>query len=179
MKLNRLLPCLAATIAGLLVPLTVVHGQTTTTLATGSITCKMLSWDPVTEQPTTPTSTFDQAALQKHVVVGDTGATVVSYGVLSRWGTDAEVMYSILIGDLIPVGTTVAPISGSFLGYDAGSWYIDYDELGQLTFKLDGKGRLTVTGTSFAAPPSRFISVVSPAPIPFFGTCTWNLKGTV
>ena len=176
MKLNRSLSCLAATVACLLTPLTVVYGQTTTTIATGSITCKMLSVDPITEQVITETSTFGQVALQKHL---DQYGNFSSYGVQSRWGGTEEVMYSMFIQDPVPVGTTVAPISGSFIGEDGGTWAIEYDELGQLTFKLDGRGKLTVTGTSFATPPNYFIQVQEGLPVPIFGTCTWNLKGNV
>ena len=175
MKLNRRLPCLAATVACLLMPLTAVYGQTTTTIATGSITCKMLSADPITDQVITETRTFDQVALQKHL--NEYGN--LSYGVLSRWGGTEEVMYSMFIQDPVPVGTTVAPISGSFIGQDAETWDIEYDELGHLTFKLDGRGKLTVTGTSFATPPNYFIQAAPPLPVSFFGTCTWNLKGNV
>ena len=174
MKLNRSLPCMAATIACLLMPITVVYGQTPTTVATGSITCDMVSRDLVTDQVTTEISTFDQVALIKY---GDG-----SYGVLSRWGGTEEVMYSIFIQDtVLPVGTTVAPISGSFIGEDGGTWDIEYDELGQLTFKLDKRGRLSVTGTSFATPVNYFLPVLLPEGTlqPLFGTCTWNLKGNL
>jgi len=179
MKLNRSLPCLAATVACLLTPLTAVYGQTTTPpipIATGSITCKMISLDLITDQVITETSTFGQVTLQKHL---DQYGNVSSYGVLSRWGGAEEVMYSIFIQDPIPVGTTVAPLSGSFIGEDGQTWDIEYDELGQLTFKLDGRGKLTVTGTSFATPPNYFIQAEPPLPVSIFGTCTWNLKGNV
>lgn len=173
MKLNRSLQCFAAAAACLLMPLTVAYGQTTTTIAKGSITCKMWAYDPVADEITTPTITFDPVELRKHV--GTTGG--VSYGVLSRWGTAAEVMYGILIPEPIPEGTSLAPMGGSLIDEDGQQWDIVYDELGLLTFKMDGKGRLTVTGTSFAAPPSYFMPTQDPnSPTSAFGSCTWNLK---
>lgn len=48
-----------------------------------------------------------------------------------------------------------------------------------MAFKLDKRGRLTVTGTSFASPPTRFITFEEGELEPFWGTCTWNLKGNV
>lgn len=173
MKLNRSLPCLAATVACLLMPLTAVYGQTLpTTIATGSITCDIFYIDNINEQTMTVTSTFAPVELRRYL---DTYGA--SYRVWNRWGGNEEVEYSILIPDAVPVGTTVAPISGSLIREDGGTWSIEYDELGQLTFKLDKRGRLTLTGTSFATPPNYFIAAEYPDPIPFFGTCTWNLKG--